>query len=150
MKLYLEHRNKYIAYRVAKQRVERILDERERLITKVQPKSPFAEHEREFMTSNPPTGGAFVNKVEEYVIEAEARRIKERLAEAKEIMNERYDLLMQVEAELRKSKDVHNVIYLLKYVDGVKADAIVQQTGYSRSQVYNILSYIDKTIVRGF
>ena len=150
MRLYLEHRRYYLAYQNALNKVERIVDEREQLLTKVQPKSSLAEHEREFMKSNPQTGGGYVNKVEEYVIELDQRKIKERLEEAKAIMNERYDILMRKETELRKSKDIYNVIYTMYWVDGMKADAIMVNTGYSRSQVYNIIKHISKQIERCF
>lgn len=150
MRLYIEHRKYYLAYQNALHNVERIIDEREQLLARVQPKSSLAEHEREFMASNPSSGGNFVNKVEEYVIESEQRKIKERLEEAKEILNERYEILEQKEREIRKSKDIYNVIYTYKWIDGLKADAIIVQTGYSRSQVYNIIKYIGKMIERCF
>lgn len=150
MRIYLEHRKYFIAYQHALKAVERIVDEREQLLAKVQPKSSLAEHEREFMKSNPPTGGQFINKVEEYVIEAEQRKIKERLEEAKAIMTERHGLLMQKENELRKSRDIYNTIYTMKWVDGQKTETIVRETGYSRSQVYAIIGHITKQIERNF
>jgi len=151
MRLYLEHRKYYLAYQNALVKVDKIVNEREELLATVQPKSPLADHEREFMKANPSvTGGQYVNKVEEYVIELEQRKIKERLAEAKEILNERYEILMLKERELRKSKDIYNVIYTYKWVDGLKAEAIIVQTGYSRSQVYNIIKHIGKMIDRCF
>lgn len=146
MRLYLEHRRYFIQCQIAEKAVKRIVDEREEILSRVEPKSSLSNHEREFMKSNPPTSGQYTNKVEEYVIELEQKKIKERLAEAKEILAERKDLLTQKEAELRKSKDIYNVIYTLKWVDGVKADAIVRKTGYSRSQVYNIIDQIKRSL----
>ena len=150
MRLYLEHYKYNLAYQIALKNVEKIIDEREEVMSRVQPRSPLAEHEREFMKSNPQTGGGYVNKVEEYVIELDQRKIKERLEEAKAIMNERYDILMRKETELRKSKDIYNVIYTMYWVDGMKADALVVNTGYSRSQVYNIIKQIGKLIEKCF
>ena len=148
MSLYLEHRKCYIACKEAEKMVEAILDEREVLLQRVQPKSSLAEHEREHMPSNPQGGGQRVNKAEEFVIEAERRKIRERLEDARELLADRRELLVQKEAELLKSRDVYNVIYSCKWVYGMKADAIVQYTNYSRSQIYAIIKHIKRQIER--
>ena len=40
------------------------------------------------------------------------------------------------------------MIYVAKWIDGLKNDAIVKQTGYSRSQVYNIVGHLTKQLER--
>ena len=148
MRLYLIHRKYYLAYVQAQNNFNRILDEQEILLQKVQPKSSLSEHEREFLPSNPKGKGSQINKAEEYAIQMEQRAINERLATARQILQDRYILLSQKEEELRKSRDIYNMIYTCKWVDGLKADAIVEQTGYSRSQVYNILKHLAKQLER--
>lgn len=148
MRLYLIHRKYYIAYLIAQQNVERILNEHEVLLQKVQPKSSLAEHEREFLPTVVSGGGVPVKKAEEYAIEMERRKIRERLEDAKVILDERKVLLDQKEEELRKSKDVYNMVYCAKWVDGKKSDTIVQETGYSRSQIYNIIGHLKTQIER--
>lgn len=150
MRLYLMHRKYYIAFLNAQNALESILDEQEVLMQKVQPKSSLAEHEREFLPSNPVTGGSILTrKAEEYAIEVERRAIKERLSEAREILSDRKLLLQIKEEELRKSKDIYNKIYTCKWVDGMKAEAIIEETGYSRSQVYNIINHLTTQLERG-
>lgn len=149
MRLYLEHRSYYISYLEAQKKLEDIINEYETILAKVQPKSSLAEHEREFSkeTILPPSGKK-VNKAEEYAIAMEQRKIKERLSDAKLILQERFNLLDLKEQEIRKSRDIYNRIYTLKWIDGMKADAIIEETGYSRSQVYNILKHLNKQIER--
>lgn len=148
MRLYLIHRKYYLAFLAAQNAVEKIIDEKEMLLAQVQPKSSLAEHDREFMPGNVAGGKATMHKAEAYAIQVEQRAINTRLAEAKSVLAERYMLLLQKEDELRKSRDIYNMVYTLKWVDGLKADMIVQETGYSRSQVYNIIGHITKQIER--
>lgn len=149
MRLYLEHRGYYLSYLEAQKKLEDIINEYETILAKVQPKSPLAEHEREFSkeTILPPSGKK-VNKAEEYAIVMKERKIRERLTDAKIILQERFTLLDLKEQEIRKSKDIYNMVYTAKWIDGLKPDAIVKQTGYSRSQVYNILGHLTKQIER--
>lgn len=149
MRLYLEHRKQYLSYLDAQHRLEQIINEYEVILAKVQPKSSLSEHEREFSkeTILPPSGKK-VNKTEEYAIAMEQRKIRERLSDAKLILQERFTLLDLKEQEIRKSRDIYNRIYTLKWIDGLKAETIIEETGYSRSQVYNILKHISKQIER--
>lgn len=148
MRLYLEHRKLYIEYREAVKRVEDVLNEYEIISAKVQPKSSLAEHEREFSPVVVAAFGQSINKSEEYVIAMEQHKIEERLYSAKLILQERTELLKLKEEEIRKSKDIYNMIYVAKWIDGLKNDAIVKQTGYSRSQVYNIVGHLTKQLER--
>lgn len=149
MRLYLEHRKRYLQFIDAQHKVEQIVNEYEIIIQRIQPRSALAEHEREFSNETIlPASGKKVNKAEEYAIAMEQRRIHERLTAAKLVMQERADLLAIKEEELRKSKDIYNMIYTFKWVDGLKADAIVNETGYSRSQVYNILKHLTAQLER--
>lgn len=149
MRLYLEHRKQYLLYREALKKVEDILNEYEIISAKVHPKSALAEHEREFSKETIlPASGKKINKTEEYVIALEQRRIEERLYSAKLILQERTELLKLKEEEIRKSKDIYNMVYTAKWIDGLKNDAIVKQTGYSRSQVYNIVGHLMKQLER--
>lgn len=149
MRLYLEHRKYYISYLDAQKRYEDILNEYDILLQRVQPKNALAEHEREYSNETVlPASGTKVNKAEEYAIAMEQKQIRKRLDDAKYILQERFDLLDLKEQELRKSRDIYNLIYTFKWVDGLKADAIVERTGYSRSQVYNILRHLNKQLER--
>ena len=140
MKMYLIHRKAYLEYKQSQKTVQRILNEREVLFQKTQPRSPsYADKVQ---------GGTKVNKTEEYVIDLERRRIKERLTEAEEIMKERQMLLELYETELRKSKNLYDVVYTARWIDGKKPEAIADETFYSRSHIYNIIKRISTQIER--
>lgn len=149
MRLYLEHRKQYLLFLDAQNRLEQIINEYDVISQKVQPKSALAEHEREFSNEMIlPPSGTKVNKAEEYAISMQQRHIRERLNDAKLILQERMTLLDIKEQEIRKSRDIYNMIYVAKWIDGLKPDGIVKQTGYSRSQVYNILGHLTKQLER--
>lgn len=135
-------------YLRAQKAVEEIIDQQEMLIQRLQPKSSLAEHEREHLPANPTGGGQKVNKAEEYVISMEQLMIKARLAEARAVLNNRKILLDLKEEELRKSRDIFNMIYTLKWVDNLKSELIIEETGYSRSQVYNIINQLERQLER--
>ena len=69
------------------------------------------------------------------------------------ILHERYDLMHMEEADLRKSKDVYDQVYVAKWIDGYKADKMIKVLRtrgvyYSRSQIYNIMARIRQQIER--
>lgn len=147
MRLYRIHRKFYLKYIDAQRKFEAILDEQEMILQKVQPKSSLAEHDREHMATLPTgSGKTLTRKAEEYAIEMERRNIRQRLNDARGVLEDRLLLLEQKEAELRKSKDIYNVIYLARWVDGKKPEMIATETGYSRSQVYAIIKHLDRQI----
>ena len=149
MRQYLIHRKYYIAYLTAQKRFEAILNEQERILQKVHPKSSLAEHEREFLaTVNLPASGQAVNKAEEYAIEMEQKKIRERLKDARELLQEREYLLSLKEKELRKSRDIYDRVYVYKWIDNTKTDTIIKETGYSRSQIYSIIRHLTNQIER--
>lgn len=148
MRLYLMHREAYLNYLKAQSRVEEILDEREQLIQSVMPKSSLAEHEREFLPTSVPVKGRSVNKAERYAIEMEERLLKTRLEEATDALEHRKLILSERESELRKSHDIYNLVYTAKWIDGKKVEAIVKDTGYSRSQIYHIIGYLTGKVGR--
>jgi hypothetical protein len=148
MRLYLEHRRRYLEYREAQGRLNSIANELEQIEQKVQPRSTLSEHEREHMPTSPRAQGTPINKAEEYVIALEQSGVYERMRCAKEILEIKTILLEQKEAELRKSRDIYNWVYCLRWVDGMKTDAIIRETGYSRSQVHNILKHLSKQLER--
>lgn len=149
MKLYLIHRKYYIAFLMAQQKVDAILTEWEQISAKAQPRCTLAEHERDFIATNAiPVKGGAISKAEQYAIEMEQRRIKERLSEAKALLAERFNLLDQKEDEIRKSADLYDRVYTLRWLDGVKAEDIADRLHYSRSQVYKIIGHISAQIER--
>lgn len=143
---YLRHRKMYLDYLQAQDMVQQILDEDTMLFQLTQPKSSISDSERV-------SGGSVIPKAELYIIRKEEAHINERLAEAHMILHERYDLMHLEEADLRKSKDVYDQVYVAKWIDGYKADKMIKVLRtrgvyYSRSQIYNIMARIRQQIER--
>lgn len=149
MRLYLVHRKYYLAYLSAQNAVERIIDEWSQIASKTDPRCTLAEHERDFIaTTSLPHNASTIGKAEQYAIEMEQHRIKERLTEAKEILSERVYLLEQKENDLRRSSDLYDKIYLLKWIEHEKPEDIAELVHYSRSQVYNIIGHLSAQLER--
>lgn len=143
---YLRHRKMYLDYLQAQSMVQQILDEDTMLFQLTQPKSSISDRERV-------SGGSVIPKAELYIIRKEEAHINERLTEAHMILHERYDLMHLEEADLRKSKDVYDQVYVAKWIDGYKADKMIKVLRtrgvyYSRSQIYNIMARIRQQIER--
>lgn len=131
---YLDIQNKYI---LSMQEVDKILNEKELLFQRTQPKSPVMDQERV-------SGGSPENKIESYIIELERKKIDERLKRAKEIMNDRHELYLLSLESLRRSKDKYDIIFVLKWMDGKSAREISKRMHYSESHVYRMINKIKK------
>ncbi len=137
--LYLDYERSRRAYLEIQCRYNEILREKENLFLKTQPQTA------QFNT-NSCIKGAKGNSFESYLIEKELRCIDERLEEAKAILNDRKELLKLKEQELRNSKDSHDKIYRMKYIDGYKTIKIANVLGYDKSSVYRMLHIINENI----
>lgn len=134
--VYEEFRRKYLE---TQRKFDEILQEKEFLFTKTQPKSPNWDKIGE-------NGNQVNNKFDDYLVVKESKRIDERLTEIKSILDDRERLLMLKEQELRSSKNHVDKIYKMKYVDKLNISRIVKASNYSRAQVYRILEDIKKSI----
>lgn len=137
--IFIEFHKALTNYKLAVEAVEQILEDKLALFQRTQPQSPITGSERV-------DGGSPKNKQEEYVIKLEEKQIRERLELAKELMTDRWMLLEQKELELRHSKNVKDIIYCLKFLDGLDAGDIATELNYSESHVYRIIKNIEKMI----
>lgn len=131
---YLDIQNKYI---LSMQEVDKILNEKEILFQRTQPKSPVMDQERV-------SGGSPENKIESYIVELERKKIDERLKRAKEIMNDRHELYLLSLEDLKRSKDKYDIVFVLKWMDGRNAREISKIMHYSESHVYRMINKIRK------
>ena len=143
--MYLEHNKRWNEYIQAQQDLQEVLDEWEVVFQRTQPKVKYGEH----------TSGSPVNKVEEYVIEVERRQLRKRIEDAKEVINAKKELLDIAEEQLRKSRDIYDLIYTKKWVDHKRPKDIYREldfTGmsYSRSHIYVVIKRIRQQIGRDF
>lgn len=142
---YLEHNKRYCDYLQAQRDLNEVLEEYMIVFQRTQPKGNYSER----------ISGSPKNKTEEYVIELDRRQLNRRIADAKLIIQAKKDLLDMAEEQLRKSKDIYDVIYTKKFVDKKRPKDIYRELdlmgmNYSRSHIYEIIKRIKLTTGRDF
>lgn len=133
---YEEYKNKY--YEVQR-KYNDILNEKEELFAKTQPKATQ-------ITGEKTGGGKHINAFDDYLIQKEKKNIDQRLQEVKSILDDRERLVKLKEDELRASNNSHDKIYRYRYIDRLTIEKTARLSSYSRSQVFNILNIIKKNI----
>ena len=137
--IYIEYEEyKYRYYEVQK-KYNQILNEKEELFAKTQPKATQIIGEKT-------AGGKHVNAFDEYLIQKEKKNIDQRLDEVKSILEDRERLVKLKEIELRASKDSYDKIYRYRYLDRLTIEKTARLSNYSRAQVFNILKKKKKSI----
>lgn len=137
--LYIEYeiyKNKY--YEVQK-KYNGILNEKEELFARTQPKATQ-------ITGEKTTGGKHTNTFDDYLIQKEKKNIDQRLEEVKSILDDRERLVKLKEQEIRASNNSYDKIYRCRYIDRLTIEKTCRISNYSRSQVFNILKTIRKNI----
>lgn len=137
--LYVEYNQLKAKYSEAQRHYDEILSEKEQLFARTQPTGVNFEKERT-------SGGANVNVFDTYIIAKERARLDERLNEIKDILNDRKRLLDLKESELRASKNWHDIIYKLRYIDNLSITKIENRLPYSRAQIWRILKKIKSNL----
>ena len=142
---YLEHNKRYCDYLQAQRDLNEVLEEYMIVFQRTQPKGNYIER----------ISGSPKNKTEEYVIELDRRQLNRRIADAKLIIQAKKDLLDMAEEQLRKSKDIYDLIYTKKFVDRKRPKDIYRELdlmgmNYSRSHIYEIIKRIRLTTGRDF
>lgn len=143
--MYLEHNRQWNEYVQAQQDLQAVIDEYVVVFQKTQPKISYGEH----------TQGNPTNRVEEFVIEVEQKQLKRRMAEAQEVLEAKKLLLDITEEQLRKSKNIYDLIYTKKWVDHKRPKDIYRELdlmgmNYSRSHIYVVINRIKSQIQRDF
>ncbi len=133
---YETYKCKYLEIQV---QYNEILTEKENLFTKTQPNAIRYDKVQV-------QGGTYGNGFDEYLIAKEKEQIDERLAEARQLLEDRERLLKLKEKELRASKDKLDLVYCMRFVDNKRPYAIARALNYSESQIYRILDKIQKEI----
>lgn len=126
-------------YAESQKRYNDILNEKEALFSRTQPKS--MRYDKDIVS-----GGMPENPMEEYVIEKEAKRIDERLEEAFAIMTDLKRMLDLKETELRQSKDMIDRIYRMRFLERMRVNRIASNIGYAESHVYRFLKKIEVSL----
>lgn len=135
---YKEYRKEHTNYLQAKEVLNEVIEEYSVAFQKTQPHSPIY--------SDIQMSG-FLNRTEEYVIEIERKNLKHRAKVAEMVLESKKYLLDLKEAELRKSLDIYDLVYVAKWIDQKATKDIVRELDskgifYSKSQVYAIIKRI--------
>lgn len=139
--LYIEYEEYKNKYREVQKKYNDILNEKEELFARTQPKATKIDGEKT-------AGGKHINTFDEYLIQKEKKNIDNRLVEVKSILDDRERLLKLKELELRSSKDSYDKIYRCRYLDRLTIEKTARISNYSRAQVFNILKKIKRSIDR--
>lgn len=144
MRYYKEHRKEYLEYLQAQDVLNDVVNEYLVVFQKTQPHSPCY--------SGIQFSGIH-NKVEDYVIEVESRHLKQRAEDAEKTLHLKKELLDLKEEELRKSRDIYDLLYTAKWIDNKRVKDIIRDLDlkgiyYSTSQIYEIIKRIKKEIER--
>lgn len=140
---YLIHNKRYQEYLQAQDDLNRVLDEWILAFQKTQPKATtYGDKVQSSKTTN---------SIEDYVIEVEEKRLYQRMRDAGVIIGGKKELADLAEIELRKSKDIYDLVYTAKFVDGKRTKEIYRELdlmgkNYSTSQIYDIIRRIKAQI----
>lgn len=137
--IYPEYHYLLLKYSETQSRLSDLLNEKEELFAITQPKGVNTEKEAV-------SGGKNTNLYEAYLIQKEQSHIEERIAEIKEILDDRYKLLKDAEGRLKASLILDDRIYKMRYIDRTRVYKIARRLNYSESHVYRIIERIEKNL----
>lgn len=135
--LYLEYESFRVKYLDLCEKFNEVLSEKERLLTKALPSATRYDKE-------PVKVSVDGSPLEDYAITVEEKKIDKNLCRIRKMMDDRKKLLDIKENELRKSQDIYDKIYLMRYIDGYGISAIANALNYSKSQVYRKVEQVKK------
>ena len=133
---YVQYKSKY---EELQNRFANLLLEKEKLFTDTFPRG--ITYDKDKVQCMPDD-----NPLERYAVTMDEKQIDEKLDTLRRQIKD-WSILIEVkENELRKSKDIPDRIYTLRYLDGVSVSRISNIVSYSKKQIYRILGKMDKTI----
>lgn len=139
--VYLEYEEYKRKYHEIQKQYDRILLENEELFQRTQIQGIVYDREKV-------DGGKSSNVMESYMAEKDIRKIDERLAEIKVLLDGRKRLLDLKREELRDSKELVDKVYRMKYLDHMRVREISDKLCYSKTQLYRIVEKIDEEIAK--
>ena len=140
--IYIEYHKQQKKLYAAQAAYDEVLSEKEELFNRTQPQAVSYEKERV-------SGGENVSPFDTYLIAKEQKQIDERLKEAKHILIDRQELLTLKLNELKASKEWHDIVYKLYYIDRLSIRQIERRIPYSERQIYRFISIIKNNLRAG-
>ena len=135
--IYVEYEKLKKSYNDTQKNFLDVLDKKEELFQRTQPKSPDYDKERV-------AGGEYTNRMESYVIELE--KIRDQLDEAENILHKRLLLIREKEKELRMSRKTDDMVYVLRFLERMRIEDIADQMRYSVGAINKYLKKIRDNI----
>ena len=115
------------------------LNEQERIFVMTQPNA--IRYDTDKIQVSP--DGSILDK---YMIEMEESKVAEKIESRKRVLIEREKLLNLKEAELRKSWDIYDRIYVCRYLEGMRIGQIAKFLNYSKTQTYRFYRRIQEVV----
>lgn len=137
--LYLDYEDFRMDYLENERFYQRLLDEKEKLWMRTQPKASK-------IGSDKIVSGYQDNCMDEYLISMEQKRLEQKLAEYKSILDAKAELMERKRQDLLDSRYVEDRVYCMRYFDGYKVPVIARKVHFSASTVYRILKQIKKNL----
>ena len=109
--LYLEYERIKNKYAAVQEQFAQALMEKERLFTRTLPSA--IRYDKDKVQNSVDD-----NPLEDFVISAEEKELDGKISRFRTLLDDWRVLLEVKEAELRKSKDIFNIIYVMRYIDG--------------------------------
>lgn len=116
---------------------EEVMEQKEELFAMTLPSAVRTDKEKI-------SGGMRQSTFDVYLIKKEQLHIEEKIMEIESIIECRKKMLKQKEGELRVSRNLHDRIYTMRYIDHSRVKFIAKKIGYSESQIYRILEIIEE------
>jgi AraC-like DNA-binding protein len=133
---YIDYKNKYNDIQKI---FDGILNEKEQLFLITQPKASKIEGEKV-------NGGVRENLFDRYLIMKDEKQIDTRLEEARTLLKDREHMLDLKEAELRDSKDWHDIIFVYYYIERLSIRKIAKKIPFSTTEIFRKIKKIEKNI----
>lgn len=137
--IYVEYEDLKQKYYKAQKDYDALLQEKEDLFAMTQPNSLAYDKEKV-------SGGTSDSPFDKYLIRKEQTRIEERLAEARMILADRKVLTNLKQEELERSENLHDKIYVRRYIKREKISRIARELVYHESHVKRILKQINNRL----
>ena len=122
----------------AQEKHARLLEQKEKIFTDTLPSGIRYDKDVVQVTPSCP--------LDKYVEELE--RTEKEISKNRDSLKDWEILLTFKERELRKSKEIPDMIFVLKYLEGVSSGRIPSLVNYSKRQTYRILDKIEKTVAK--
>ena len=137
--MYLEYEEVKRKYHKAQKHMDEILTEQEQLFVRTLPKA--ITYDKDHVQCSP-----YGEVLEDYMIAKEEKHIDDRLRKMRRVILDRQKLLDDKERELRRSREIIDMVYTFRFLDGMGINRISRLVNCSRASVYRALREIKKNL----